>query len=68
MAEHDKVQAVVNALRAGADPDDHLDLVSLPVAASNWAQIDSFATDLSRFAPESGPAVTLAPGLPAPPR
>ncbi len=41
--ERDKIQALIQALEAGASPDDDFDILSIPVANENWQAIGKFA-------------------------
>ena len=59
--EKQKIQSVISALEAGAKPANYLDLMTLPVAHSNWQAICDFATKLSVFKTTSGEPVTLEP-------
>jgi hypothetical protein len=57
--ERSKVQAAIDALQAGADPDNVLDLVTISAAATGWQELDRFARKLLR-APERGRSVALS--------
>ena len=57
--EQTKVQDAINALRAGADPSHYLDLLTLKPAATNWAAIQTFVSQLQQIDVQFGPSVSL---------
>lgn len=61
--ELDKVGSVVEALEAGAEPDECLSIVTIPTSNANWNQIGRFATDTANLQRTMGKPVTLTPGL-----
>lgn len=58
-AEVTKVEDAVNALQAGAQPDQYLDLLTLDAAATNWSAILDFADRLAHADIAMGLPVTL---------
>lgn len=70
-AEQNKVQDAVNALKAGAHPDQYLDLLTLSIARTNWTEISGFVRDLADSDIQMGVPVildiargTIKPGSP----
>jgi len=54
-----KVQAVIEALESGVDPDTYMEIQSLPMACSIWSEVETFVQQISNFQFEAGPAVEL---------
>ncbi len=59
--ERDKIQATVEALKSGVQPDRYLELASIPIAAANWSVITQSANVLATQHLEFGPPVVLHP-------
>lgn len=59
--ERDKVKAVQDALRAGADPQREFELATLPVANENWGAINTFARAIPNIKQTQGKPVALNP-------
>jgi hypothetical protein len=64
--EREKVKTVVEALHAGANPSEYLELVTFQTASANWQNIAAFAQRLPTLASETGPPVVLDPQNPLP--
>ncbi|GAB7262011.1 MULTISPECIES: alpha-pore-forming cytotoxin subunit MakB [Dickeya] len=62
--ERDKVTEVINALEAGADPGQLLDLFTLPTANTNWQTLASFASGIPQRVAQVGSPVILNPQQP----
>jgi hypothetical protein len=66
-AERQKVQGVIHALQAGADPESYLDLVALRPAAATWKTLSDFAARLLMTPPMGRPvALSTAPARSTP--
>jgi hypothetical protein len=63
--EQQKVQAVISALQAGADPSTYFELYSMPTANANWQAINSFAMAIPTLKSTVGTPVTLNPQAPS---
>ena len=59
-----KVQEVIDALNAGADPQDELDLLTIPSANANWDAILQYALVLQEFHAQEGRPVILTASHP----
>jgi len=57
--EEIKVTDAINALKAGASPDQYLDLLTLDVAETNWQVITQFVQKIMDSDFQVGPPVTL---------
>lgn len=58
-AEKIKVTDAINALKAGASPDQYLDLLKLSTAKSNWGEIGTFVTEMAAVDVKIGSPVQL---------
>lgn len=54
-----KTQDAIDALQAGAQPDQYLDLLTLPQALAAWTSINNFVTQLSKTDISVGEPVTI---------
>lgn len=63
-AELGKLNAVVEALQSGADPETYFEILAIPAANANWQAINDYVQILSRVPREYGPPVLLEPGSP----
>lgn len=57
--QQSKVQDAINALQAGARPDQYFDLLTIPVALANWKAIGDFVGQLSGVDVKVGEPVTI---------
>ena len=57
-SEKEKVQQVINAINAGAAPNDIVSLIAMPTAEATWKQFSDLVTQLSE-ASEQGSSVTI---------
>lgn len=58
-AEQIKVTDAINALKAGAQPDQYLDLLTLPIAETNWNVIQNFVREMAEIDVKMGLPVSL---------
>ncbi|HCN46836.1 MAG TPA: hypothetical protein DIT18_15250 [Pseudomonas sp.] len=54
-----KIQDAIDALQAGAQPDQYLDLLTLPQAQAAWSSINTFVMQLSKTDINVGEPVTI---------
>lgn len=64
--EQQKVQALIEALEAGADPNNEFELLTVATANANWQAINAFAISLPTLKTDVGKPVTLNPQASAP--
>lgn len=58
-AQQTSVQDTINALQAGANPDQYFDLLTVPIAQTSWQQINGFLQNLINIDVTVGEPVTI---------
>ncbi|MCY1547737.1 hypothetical protein D9M68_838080 [compost metagenome] len=59
VTQQSKIEDAINALRAGAQPNQYLDLMTLPQALTTWESINTFVTQLLKTDITVGEPVTI---------
>jgi hypothetical protein len=58
-AQQTSIQDTINALQAGANPDQYFDLLTVPIAQTSWQQINGFLQNLMNIDVTVGEPVTI---------